>query len=92
MAAGDNRIDSNNEVVPGWIAIEIACKSCLEKGCEAIDQSLNLDFDPDGDEINTPLNTNPDLQQQSDPQPKSSISSTTIVIKAIRFFAWYLFM
>ncbi|XP_074272519.1 outer envelope membrane protein 7 [Silene latifolia] len=43
----------------GWIAIEMACKPCLEKGREAIDQSLNPDFDPDDDtnnQIRAPLN------------------------------------
>ncbi|KAM3750613.1 hypothetical protein ACB098_04G048900 [Castanea mollissima] len=34
-------------VVLGWIAIEIACKPCLEQGSEAIDRSLNPDYDPD---------------------------------------------
>ncbi|KAK7332174.1 hypothetical protein VNO80_28922 [Phaseolus coccineus] len=46
-------------VVLGWITIEIACKPCLEKGREAIDRSLNPDFDPDDDEetaIRAPLN------------------------------------
>ncbi|KAL4632724.1 hypothetical protein ACB092_04G070900 [Castanea dentata] len=33
-------------VVLGWIAIEIACKPCLEQGREAIDRSLNPDYDP----------------------------------------------
>ena len=49
-------------VVLGWAAIEIACKPCLEKGREAIDRSLNPDYDPDDDEINNiraPLNPNP---------------------------------
>ncbi|KNA04465.1 hypothetical protein SOVF_199470 [Spinacia oleracea] len=41
----------------GWIAIEMACKPCLEKGREAIDRSLNPDYDPDdNDNIHTPLN------------------------------------
>ncbi|XP_014518172.1 outer envelope membrane protein 7 [Vigna radiata var. radiata] len=46
-------------VILGWITIEIACKPCLEKGREAIDRSLNPDFDPDDDEataIRAPLN------------------------------------
>lgn len=36
-------------VVLGWIAIEMACKPCLEKGREAIDRSLNPDYDPDAE-------------------------------------------
>ncbi|QCD76976.1 outer envelope membrane protein 7 [Vigna unguiculata] len=46
-------------VILGWITIEIACKPCLEKGREAIDRSLNPDYDPDDDEdnaIRAPLN------------------------------------
>ncbi|XP_047165791.1 uncharacterized protein LOC124834993 [Vigna umbellata] len=46
-------------VLLGWITIEMACKPCLEKGREAIDRSLNPDFDPDDDEataIRAPLN------------------------------------
>ncbi|ESW19905.1 hypothetical protein PHAVU_006G165400 [Phaseolus vulgaris] len=46
-------------VILGWITIEIACKPCLEKGRQAIDRSLNPDFDPDEDEdtaIRAPLN------------------------------------
>lgn len=45
-------------VVLGWIAIEMACKPCLEKGREAIDRSLNPDYDPDADadtDIRAPL-------------------------------------
>lgn len=36
-------------VVLSWIAIEMACKPCLEKGRDAIDRSLNPDYDPDAD-------------------------------------------
>ncbi|GMY37926.1 outer envelope membrane protein 7 [Fagus crenata] len=66
-------------VVLGWIAIEIACKPCLEQGRDAIDRSLNPDYDPDdavsSDNIRAPLNPNPttsDLQQ-----PDLVSSSTT---------------
>ncbi|XP_020594880.1 outer envelope membrane protein 7 [Phalaenopsis equestris] len=34
-------------VILGWITIEIACKPCLEKGREAIDRSLDPNYDPD---------------------------------------------
>ncbi|KAK3020718.1 hypothetical protein RJ639_047229 [Escallonia herrerae] len=41
----------------GWVAIEMACKPCLDKGREAIDRSLNPDYDPDDDDdIRAPLN------------------------------------
>ncbi|KAM1347229.1 hypothetical protein PS2_036185 [Malus domestica] len=47
-------------VVLGWIAIEIACKPCLEQGREAIDRNLNPDYDPDdavvSSDIRAPLN------------------------------------
>ncbi|XP_072951907.1 outer envelope membrane protein 7 [Typha angustifolia] len=34
-------------VILGWITIEIACKPCLDKGREAIDRSLDPNYDPD---------------------------------------------
>ncbi|EPS70466.1 hypothetical protein M569_04305, partial [Genlisea aurea] len=40
-------------VALGWCTIEIACKPCLERGREAIDRSLNPDYDPD---LEAPLN------------------------------------
>ncbi|KAI3939420.1 hypothetical protein MKW98_022288 [Papaver atlanticum] len=39
-------------LVLGWITIEVACKPCLDKGREAIDRSLDPDYDPD-DAVNT---------------------------------------
>ncbi|OIT30517.1 PREDICTED: uncharacterized protein LOC109209881 [Nicotiana attenuata] len=51
-------------VILGWITIEMACKPCLEKGREAIDQNLNPDYDPD-DDIRSPLNANPTEQSDS---------------------------
>ncbi|KAK4347372.1 hypothetical protein RND71_033711 [Anisodus tanguticus] len=61
-------------VIVGWITIEMACKPCLEKGREAIDQNLNPDYDPD-DDIRAPLNANP--TQDSEP---GSASSTAVKI------------
>ncbi|GMN43248.1 hypothetical protein TIFTF001_012453 [Ficus carica] len=48
-------------VIVGWITIEFACKPCLDKGREAIDRSLNPDYDPDDDvnDVRAPLNPNP---------------------------------
>ncbi|XP_020235593.1 outer envelope membrane protein 7 [Cajanus cajan] len=45
-------------VILGWITIEIACKPCLEKGREAIDRSLDPNYDPDQQDtaIRAPLN------------------------------------
>ncbi|KAL1147312.1 hypothetical protein V6Z11_A10G046500 [Gossypium hirsutum] len=64
MAAITSAVIAIAGVILGWIAIEIACKPCLEKGREAIDRSLNPDYDPD-DDLQAPLNPNPD--PQSDP-------------------------
>ncbi|KAI4312351.1 hypothetical protein MLD38_037168 [Melastoma candidum] len=38
-------------VVLGWITIEIACKPCLEKGRDAIDRSLDPNYDPDDEDV-----------------------------------------
>ncbi|KAK8664565.1 hypothetical protein V6N13_084349 [Hibiscus sabdariffa] len=72
MAAVTTAVIAIAGVILGWIAIEIACKPCLEKGREAIDRSLNPDYDPDED-IRAPLNTNPDLQSR--PAVPSSAST-----------------
>ncbi|KAE8696466.1 F-box/kelch-repeat protein [Hibiscus syriacus] len=69
MAAVTAAVIAIAGVILGWIAIEIACKPCLEKGREAIDRSLNPAYDPDED-IRAPLNTNPD------PHSHPAISST----------------
>ncbi|OVA07428.1 hypothetical protein BVC80_8713g10 [Macleaya cordata] len=42
----------------GWITIEIACKPCLDKGREAIDRSLDPNYDPDDDAINIAADNN----------------------------------
>ncbi|KAA3479068.1 hypothetical protein ES319_A10G044800v1 [Gossypium barbadense] len=70
MAAITSAVIAIAGVILGWIAIEIACKPCLEKGREAIDRSLNPDYDPD-DDLQAPLNPNPD------PQSHPGISSST---------------
>ncbi|XP_060194401.1 uncharacterized protein LOC132623632 [Lycium barbarum] len=64
-------------VILGWITIEMACKPCLEKGREAIDQNLNPDYDPDDDQdsIRAPLNANPTEETES-----GSASSTAVKI------------
>ncbi|XP_030516845.1 uncharacterized protein LOC115730344 [Rhodamnia argentea] len=53
MAAITSALIAIAGVVLGWIAIEIACKPCLERGREAIDRSLNPDYDPDDDRDGT---------------------------------------
>ncbi|KAF2305432.1 hypothetical protein GH714_005241 [Hevea brasiliensis] len=80
-------------LVLGWIAIEIACKPCLEKGRQAIDRSLNPDYDPDDDtvssDVRAPLNPNPDPDLQEhhpNPNPKAADvepSAASIPIKVI---------
>ena len=47
MAAIESAVIAIAAVILGWITIEIACKPCLEKGREAIDQSLDPNYDPD---------------------------------------------
>ncbi|KAK9086006.1 hypothetical protein Sjap_026417 [Stephania japonica] len=65
-------------LVLGWIAIEIACKPCLDKGRDAIDRSLNPDYDPDDhNSITAPLNA-PD-----DGSSTSIIDPPTITAKAV---------
>ncbi|KAL5577244.1 hypothetical protein UlMin_018943 [Ulmus minor] len=68
-------------LVLGWIAIEIACKPCLEKGREAIDRSLNPDYDPDDQDnvsstIREPLN--PDPSPSSDLEQPASDAIKTV--------------
>ncbi|PON49163.1 Transmembrane protein, partial [Trema orientale] len=73
-------------VVLGWITIEIACKPCLEKGREAIDRSLNPDYDPDDNDLRAPLDPNPDSDNvAADPNAAVSTSTTTTsdAIKAV---------
>ncbi|CAN0911472.1 Outer envelope membrane protein 7 [Linum grandiflorum] len=64
-------------VILGWITIEIACKPCLDQGRQAIDRSLNPDYDPDDDiNIRAPLNP-------SNPPILESLSSSSTPAKAI---------
>ncbi|XP_030439562.1 uncharacterized protein LOC115661423 [Syzygium oleosum] len=74
MAAITSALIAIAGVVLGWIAIEIACKPCLERGREAIDRSLDPDYDPDDDRrgnVRAPLivpGPSPD-PVDSDPKP-----------------------
>ncbi|XP_047308829.1 uncharacterized protein LOC124912282 [Impatiens glandulifera] len=80
MAALTAALISIAGLVLGWIAIEMACKPCLEKGREAIDRSLNPDYDPDEEDnnnIRAPLNPNPN------PQPADEDPDGSSVIKPI---------
>ncbi|KAF7851171.1 hypothetical protein BT93_L4396 [Corymbia citriodora subsp. variegata] len=73
MAAITSALIAIAGVVLGWIAIEIACKPCLERGREAIDRSLNPDYDPDDDNdrnARAPLIVAPD---PVDPEPKTVV-------------------
>ncbi|GLU13999.1 hypothetical protein SLE2022_305960 [Rubroshorea leprosula] len=83
MAAITSAVIAIVGVVLGWITIEIACKSCLEKGREAIDQSLNPDYDADADDdddIRAPLNSNLDPVEYGNPKvdSDSSISAKAV--------------
>lgn len=57
-------------VILGWITIEIACKPCLDSGRQAIDRSLNPDYDPDNNSLQAPLN--PQQHDSSNPIPTKS--------------------
>ncbi|KAJ0081067.1 hypothetical protein Patl1_10050 [Pistacia atlantica] len=70
MAAMTSALIAIAGVVLGWIAIEMACKPCLEKGREAIDRSLDPDYDPDDNDVRAPLNPDPE-------QPKSNATATS---------------
>ncbi|XP_062158644.1 uncharacterized protein LOC133866103 [Alnus glutinosa] len=54
-------------VVLSWITIEIACKPCLEQGRNAIDHSLNPDYDPD-DDISSNIRAPPHLRFSRKPR------------------------
>jgi hypothetical protein len=47
MAAITTAVVAIAAVVLGWIAIEMACKPCLERGRAAIDKALDPNYDPD---------------------------------------------
>lgn len=57
-------------LVLGWITIEIACKPCLEQGRQAIDRSLNPDYDPDDDDIITNNNNTQTIRAPLNPPAK----------------------
>ncbi|KAK0580229.1 hypothetical protein LWI29_038329 [Acer saccharum] len=82
MAAITSALVAIVGVVLGWIAIEIACKPCLESGRQAIDRSLNPDYDPDDDAVSVgiraPLNPR-------DPDNASATSSDAIKTKTVRW-------
>lgn len=84
MAAITSALIAIAGVVLGWIAIEIACKPCLERGREAIDRSLNPDYDPDDEENNAaaraPLISNPD---DIDAKAGDSSSALTTAVKGV---------
>jgi len=63
-------------LILGWVAIEMACKPCLEAGRTAIDRSLDPNYDPD-DNLNRSSGL-PAYQALPDQEPSSaSISSST---------------
>uniref|UniRef100_A0A1J3FKE9 Outer envelope membrane protein 7 n=1 Tax=Noccaea caerulescens TaxID=107243 RepID=A0A1J3FKE9_NOCCA len=84
MAAVTSAVIAIAGIILGWITIEMACKPCLEKGREAIDRSLNPDYDPDDQDVDAsssgvraPLLSNlpPDIPDPSDADPSSAIKS-----------------
>ncbi|WCJ37605.1 outer envelope membrane protein 7 [Euphorbia peplus] len=79
MAAITTALIAVAGVILGWIAIEMACKPCLEKGREAIDRSLNPDYDPDEDDIRNPLNS----AIQNPPPDAAHSSASSAPVKAV---------
>ncbi|KAL5727269.1 hypothetical protein ACHQM5_000485 [Ranunculus cassubicifolius] len=69
-------------VVLGWITVEIACKPCLDKGREAIDRSLDPNYDPDDVEnsIEAPLNPDPVSDPNGDNAKDASSTTSTKVV------------
>ncbi|KAF8413569.1 hypothetical protein HHK36_001560 [Tetracentron sinense] len=68
----------------GWITIEIACKPCLDKGREAIDRSLDPNYDPDiidnDTSIRTPLNQQSPLPISTSDDADSDAATSTVKI------------
>ncbi|CAL1403113.1 unnamed protein product [Linum trigynum] len=80
MAAVTTALIAIAGVILGWITIEIACKPCLEKGREAIDRSLNPDYDPDDDAVSSNIRVplNPDNPPDLNPISSSSTAAKVI--------------
>ncbi|XP_075664745.1 uncharacterized protein LOC142634333 [Castanea sativa] len=76
MAAITSALIAIAGVVLGWIAIEIACKPCLEQGREAIDRSLNPDYDPD-DAVSNNNNIRAPLITSESNDPVVVVASST---------------
>ncbi|XP_019101319.1 PREDICTED: uncharacterized protein LOC109133069 [Camelina sativa] len=81
MAAITTAVIAIAGIILGWITIELACKPCLESGREAIDRSLNPDYDPDDEDV---VDTSSDIRaplipntpsDNSDPDPSTAIKS-----------------
>ncbi|KAL5977477.1 hypothetical protein ACLOJK_021824 [Asimina triloba] len=87
MAALTSAIIAIVGLALGWITIEIACKPCLEKGREAIDRSLDPNYDPDetGGTVRVPLNRPLQQQQQQHPilEPRASASDANYSIAKV---------
>ncbi|XP_010248033.1 PREDICTED: uncharacterized protein LOC104590955 [Nelumbo nucifera] len=87
MAAITSAVIAIAAVILGWITIEIACKPCLEKGREAIDRSLNPDYDPDEDNpsqsIRAPLNPNTNVDPVINAKDGAVAATSTTTIKIV---------
>ncbi|KAF6167506.1 hypothetical protein GIB67_031707 [Kingdonia uniflora] len=70
-------------VVLSWITIEVACKPCLDKGREAIDRSLDPNYDPDDispaqeDDVSIGITTPLINPNQDGSEPDDAIIATT---------------
>ncbi|PIA43322.1 hypothetical protein AQUCO_02000617v1 [Aquilegia coerulea] len=69
-------------LVLGWITMEIACKPCLDKGREAIDRSLDPNYDPDDDNnlIQAPLNPNPNSSPDDVKEHNAPATASTKIV------------
>lgn len=80
MAAITTAVIAIAAVILGWITIEIACKPCLEKGRQAIDQSLDPNYDPDSSLIAAQQQAQPNNIHQPllDPSAATSAAAKTV--------------
>lgn len=85
MAAVTSALIAIAGVILGWITIEIACKPCLEKGRDAMDRSLNPDYDPDDEDNNNNAVSDraPLIYHTNDSDPTGAESNHTPNPKAV---------
>ncbi|PKA45784.1 hypothetical protein AXF42_Ash018335 [Apostasia shenzhenica] len=83
MAAITTAVVAIAAVILGWITIEIACKPCLEKGREAIDRSLDPNYDPDSPRLPPAAADAAASTEITEPLLDPSASSATSATKVV---------